>query len=268
MFHDGRQILTVKVTLAVSIGGLCLLAPALAGAHFMLDSPNSWWSQLSDGTPQKQAPCGDEAAAGTAASGTVNVFAPGQTVPVQVTATIAHPGWYRISLKEGASSTQNTSTLPDPPELGGAGTAQQCTPAFIDNPVWSPTQPVLADKLGLPAGSTSTNTLQSGTQTFNVTVPSNANCTMASPCTLQVVMFMTDHSFPTCNYHHCADIAVGTGGGSTGAGGATTTGAGGSGSGSSSSGGCAVAGRAAPVSLVGLALAAVAVLLRRRPRAR
>jgi hypothetical protein len=239
----------MKVALAVSIGGLSLFASQLAQAHFVLDAPKSWWSQLSDGTPQKTAPCGNEAASGTAASGAVTVFAPGQTVPVQVTATVAHPGWYRISLKEGASSTQTTQTLPDPAELGAMGTAQQCTPAFIDNPVWSPTQPVLADKLGLPAGSTQTDLVQSGTQTFNVTIPSTASCTMANPCTLQVVMFMTDHSFPSCNYHHCADVAVGTGGtGSDGGGG----------------GGCAVAGTAMPSSAITIALATVALLLRRR----
>jgi hypothetical protein len=246
-----------NIALAISIGGSSLLlAPRLAQAHFMLDSPMSWWSQLTDGTPQKQAPCGNEAASGTAASGTVTVFAPGQTVPVQVTATIAHPGWFRISLKEGASSTQNTQTLPDPAELGAQGTAQQCTPAFIDNPVWSPTQPVLADKLGIPAATpNATDSLQSGTQTFNVTIPSNANCTHAAPCTLQVVMFMTDHSFPTCNYHHCADIAVEAGGTSTGGT-----------SGGSSGGGCVVAGPAMPSSALAIALAMVTLLWRRRTR--
>ena len=63
-----------------------------------------------------------------------------------------------------------------------------------NNPVWSPTQPVLADKLGMPAGSTSTTINQSGTQTFMVTIPANAQCSNASPCTLQVLMIMTDHS--------------------------------------------------------------------------
>ena len=110
--------------------------------------------------------------------------------------------------KQGASSSQTMTSLPDPPTLGAAGSAKQCTPAFIDNPVWSPTQPVLADKLGLPAGSTDTNVNQSGTKTFNVTIPANATCTEAAPCTLQVLMFMTDHPSGSCNYHHCADISI------------------------------------------------------------
>jgi MYXO-CTERM domain-containing protein len=278
-----------RLTLAAALaaGSLSLLlAPAAARAHFMLNSPQSWWTQSSDGSPQKMAPCGNEAVAGTAASTIVTKVQPGQTVAVQVTATIPHPGWYRISLKQGASSTQTAAAFPDPPTLGAAGTAQQCTPAFMDNPVWSPTQPVLADKLGLPAGSTSTTTNQSGSKTFNVTIPADATCTTASPCTLQVVMFMTDHSSGSCNYHHCADIAVETGtatgtGGTTGAGGgaggASTTGSGGAaaqpdgGTGASTGtgsgdggGGCAVAGPATPASAVVVALLALAAFRRRR----
>jgi hypothetical protein len=134
----------------------------------------------------------------------------------------------------------------------GAGS---CTPAFINNPVWSPTQPVLADKLGIPANTpNSTTTLQSGTLNYQVMIPAAAQCSMASPCTLQVMMIMTDHTMPgQCNYHHCANMAAagsatGTGGmtgttdagtsgqggasggtgGKTGAGGSMTTGAGGS----------------------------------------
>jgi hypothetical protein len=211
---------------ALALCSAGVLIPAAAQAHFMLTSPTSWWSQASDGTPQKTAPCGNEGAPMTAASKVVTNFQPGQQVPVTVQATIAHPGWYRVSLKQGASSTQTTSTLADPPTLGASGSAQQCTPAFMDNPVWSTTQPVLADKQGLPAGSTSTTTQQSGTKTFMVTIPSNATCTVASPCTLQVLMFMTDHNAGSCNYHHCADISVvatsstgGTSGGTGGAGG-------------------------------------------------
>jgi hypothetical protein len=234
----------LSVVLAVSIGGLGLFATVPAQAHFQLVSPTSWWTQATDGSPQKMAPCGNEGASGTAASGVVTKVQPGQTIPVQVMATIAHPGWYRISLKQGAASTQNATAFPDPPTLGGAGTAQQCTPAFIDNPVWSPTQPVLADKLGLPAGSTSTTTTQSGTKTFNVTVPSNATCTSAAPCTLQVLMFMTDHTSGSCNYHHCADIAVDSGSGSGGAGGAVAATGGTSGGGTGGAGAGGVSGAA------------------------
>jgi len=108
---------------------------------------------------------------------------------VKVTATIAHPGWYRIALANGSSLSQTATTLPDPP-----GTT--CTPSVISDPVWSPNQLVIADNL--PTGSHS----------FPVMLPSNITCTMADPCTLQAIMVMTDGAFPACYYHHCADIAI------------------------------------------------------------
>ena len=216
----------LSLVLALSLGGTGLVMPSLAEAHFMLVAPTSWWSQLSDGSPQKVAPCGNEATTGTAATGSVNVYQPGQPIPVTVAATVAHPGWWRISLREGKSSTQVASTFPDPTPLGASGTAQQCTPAFINNPVWSTTQPVLLDKLGLPSGSNSTTTVQSGTQSFQVMIPASARCTSANPCTLQVLMLMTDHPAGSCNYHHCVDLvttSVAGDGGVTGTGGATGT---------------------------------------------
>jgi MYXO-CTERM domain-containing protein len=216
----------LNLAVTISAGSLFLLAPALAEAHFKLNSPACWLSQDSVGGPQKNGPCaavpntglGDVAGTPT---GMVSAFQPGQTVSVSVTATIAHPGWWRIALHQGASSTQTLTTIPDPQAQAGTN----CTPAIIANPVWSPTQPVLAD--GLPAGSVAT-TSQTGTNTFQVTIPQNASCTSASPCTLQVIMVMTDHPANDCYYHHCADLAAaGAGtGGATGAGTGGVTGAG------------------------------------------
>jgi hypothetical protein len=60
----------------------------------------------------------------------------------------------------------------------------------------------------LPAGSVA-STNQSGSKTFQVTIPQNASCTTARPCTLQVIMVMTDHPANDCYYHHCADITTG-----------------------------------------------------------
>jgi hypothetical protein len=125
------------------------------------------------------------------------------TVTVSVTVTIAHPGWFRVSLAEGPSSSQTLTTLPDPVAVNGTN----CTPALMRDLTWSATQPIVADGLGLPAGSTSTTTMQTGTQTFQVTIPPAATCTSARPCTLQVIMMMTDHPVSDCYYHHCADIA-------------------------------------------------------------
>jgi hypothetical protein len=178
-----------------------------ADAHFKLTAPACWLSQDASGGPQKNGPCaavpntglGDVAGTPTRM---VTAFSPGQTISVSVSATIAHPGWWRIALVEGPSSTQTLMTLPDPRAQAGTN----CTPAIMTNPVWSPTQPILAD--GLPAGSVA-STNQSGSKTFQVTIPQNASCTTARPCTLQVIMVMTDHPANDCYYHHCADITTG-----------------------------------------------------------
>jgi MYXO-CTERM domain-containing protein len=207
----------LNVTAALAAGTLGMLAPVAAHAHFILSAPMNWFTTTNDGTPQKMAPCGNETQAGTMATKVVTNFQPGQQVTVTVNATIAHMGWWRIALHQGAASTQTTSTLPDPP-----GTT--CTPTIVSNPVWSPTQPILYDGLGLPAGN-KTGVNQAGTQNYQVTIPAGASCTTAAPCTLQVIMVMTDHTYPSCYYHHCADITVG-GGSTTGAGGAGGSGGG------------------------------------------
>lgn len=58
------------------------------------------------------------------ATNVVNVYQAGQPVTVTVTATIAHPGWWRISLRQGAAAPQNGTNFPDPPELGAPGSDQ------------------------------------------------------------------------------------------------------------------------------------------------
>jgi hypothetical protein len=203
----------------LAFGAFGLLTPSTAHAHFKLNAPASWMSQDSIGGPQKNGPCaavpntslGDSAGTPT---NTVTVLQSGQMVSVSITVTVGHPGWFRIALAEGASSTQTLSTIADPQ----AQTGTNCTPAMMSNPVWSATQPIVAD--GLPAGSTA-STQQTGTQTFQVAIPKSASCTSTRPCTLQVIMVMTDHPANDCYYHHCADISIGSttdaGGGSASA---------------------------------------------------
>jgi MYXO-CTERM domain-containing protein len=186
-------------------GGIAILSSAKAEAHFKINSPMSWMSQDMTGFPQKAGPCsaipnlglGDKPGTPTKM---ITVFQPGQTMSISVTATIAHTGWWRVALAEGASSTQTLTTLPEPDP-------KSCMPAIMANPVWSPTQPIVAD--GLPTGSVA-STSQKGTITLQVKLPETANCTNSSPCTLQVIMVMTDHTAPDCYYHHCADIALGS----------------------------------------------------------
>ena len=226
----------------LSVGGVSLQAPSAAAAHFKNTAPTtpptpgvvqSWMSQDAVGGPQKNGPCaavpntalGDSPGTPTHA---VTVVQSGQTVTVPVTVTIAHPGWFRIALVQGPSSSQTITTLPDPQAMQGTN----CTPEIMTNPVWSPTQPVLAD--GLPAGSTAT-TQQTGVKSFQVTIPPSANCTPALPCTLQVIMVMTDHPASDCYYHHCADISLSSAGGGGSGGNAGSAGA-------SSSGGAGMGG--------------------------
>ena len=206
--------------LGLAFGAIAVLLPSAASAHFKLDTPACWMSQDAVGGPQKTGPCaavpnislGD--AAGTPTNA-VTVFQSGQTISVSITVTVAHPGWFRIALAEGASSTQTLTTIADPQAQAGTN----CTPAIMKSPVWSPTQPIIAD--GLPAGSTA-STNQTGNQTFSVTIPAAASCTSAKPCSLQVIMVMTDHPVDDCYYHHCADITVGSGTGGGGAAGSST----------------------------------------------
>jgi hypothetical protein len=193
---------------ALVTGGLVVLSPALARAHFILNAPACWESQDALGSPQKNGPCAaipnaalESPTPGTP-SGIVTAVQRGQMVTVTVTATIQHPGWYRVALVEGKSATQTLTSLPDPVVPANAPTV--CSPTKLVNPVWSPTQPIVADGL------------TTGTQTFHLALPQNATCTPADPCTLQVIMVMTDHPADDCYYHHCADITIGsTAGGSS-----------------------------------------------------
>jgi hypothetical protein len=182
------------VALGSVLAGIVFSASTVAEAHFKINMPLSWMSQDTVGGPQKTGPCAAVPNVGLGDSpGTatrmVTVFQSGQTIPISVTATIAHPGWWRVALVEGASSTQTLATP-------------------------------------------------------------------ARPCTLQVIMVMTDHPASDCYYHHCADFAFAssTDGGSSpapdasvsndaaaagtgGARGAGGTGSGGNAGGSSGTGG-------------------------------
>jgi hypothetical protein len=118
MVGQGRRSKTA-LALSLALGAVGLFTPTTAHAHFKLNAPASWMSQDSVGGPQKNGPCaavpntslGDSAGTPT---NVVTVLPSGQTVSVSVTATVAHPGWYRIALAEGASATQTLSTLADP----------------------------------------------------------------------------------------------------------------------------------------------------------
>jgi hypothetical protein len=168
---------------------LTLLAagtPSVAPAHFALRSPESWRVQDGFGNPQKTGPCGDEGSA--AETGTITPFSPGETITITIDETIFHPGHYRVAL-----AVNDRSELPEPPPVTkgdtDCGSAPIMTPAVF---------PVLLD------GALEHLTPFTGTQTFQVTLPTDVTCPR---CTLQVLEFMSDHAAP-CFYHHCADISI------------------------------------------------------------
>ena len=163
-----------------------LLAAPGANAHFALRSPASWRVQDSLGDPQKVGPCGDEGTAPT--TGAVTAFSPGETITIVLDETVFHPGHYRVAL-----AVHDRSELPaEPPVTPGAS---PCGSVPIMTP---PVFPVLAD------GVLAHTEPFTGTQSIQVTLPSDVTCTR---CTLQVLEFMTSHGQP-CFYHHCADISI------------------------------------------------------------
>lgn len=159
---------------------------AVARAHFVLVSPDSWKSQGLYGDPQKLGPCGEE---GGTLTGKLTEYRPGDTVEVTIDEKIHHPGHYRVVL-----AVNDRSELPPPPVVTAVG-QDPCGSVDIQDP---PVFPVLADNM-LPH----TEPFD-GPRTFSVTLPSDVTCTA---CTLQVIEYMSNHGQP-CFYYHCADISI------------------------------------------------------------
>src|SRR5664279_3175238 len=108
--HRRKCADTARVALGLAVGAIGILTSSPAEAHFKLTAPASWLSQDSVGGPQKNGPC---AAAPNTALGdpvgtptkVVTALQSSQTVPVSVAVTVGHPGWFRIALVEGPSSS-------------------------------------------------------------------------------------------------------------------------------------------------------------------
>jgi Lytic polysaccharide mono-oxygenase, cellulose-degrading len=177
-----KRVFSVAVSTAFA---LALLCPGSASAHFLLKAPAASQVQDALGNPQKTAPCGG---AGTA-TGTITNYRPGDTVTISIDETVFHPGHYRVALAKN-----DISELPLPPTVTKGATA--CGSVPIET---APVFPILAD------GALKHTSEFSGTQTFQVRLPSNVTCTN---CTLQILEFMASHGAP-CFYHHCATISIG-----------------------------------------------------------
>lgn len=212
--------------------------PGFAHAHFHLDEPANWITQLENGDPQKTGPCGAlmEANKTYTASGTVTPFKAGDTVTIKLEETVSHPGHYRVAL-----AVADRSELPPEPEVTKKDNTMngQCGSVPIMDP---PVFPVLAD------GELKDATPQSGQQTIMVKLPDDIEC---DKCTLQVLEFMSDHSAP-CFYHHCADISITKAGGGAGGMSAGGMSAGGASSAGMSAGGMSAGGSGAVTSAGGM----------------
>jgi hypothetical protein len=155
---------------------LLVAAPSVASAHISLQYP------LPRTTQQKDRHCG---LAGSTRSANPTVLAPGETITVQWTETINHPGHYRISFD--ADGEDFTIPL-----------------SFTD---LTQTENVLVDNI---------TDNQGGTYSQEITLP-DIEC---ENCTLQLIQMMTDK--PPYGevageaddiYFLCADIALRVGGG-------------------------------------------------------
>jgi hypothetical protein len=191
---------TSSLRFVLAIVGASLVAPSVANAHFVLQSPSAMTEQNVLGDPQKAPPCGDDGSA--VATGAVTTYQAGETITITIDETIYHPGHYRVAL-----AVNDPSELPDPPPVT-PDNVSPCGSAPIDP---APVFPVLAD------GVLEHSADFGAPQTIQVTLPDDISCTN---CTLQVIQFMTDHGLNDpggCFYHHCATIAIegGVNGGTT-----------------------------------------------------
>ncbi len=161
--------------------------PSAAQAHFTLLQPASAYMQGAPyGDPQKTAPCGPTAGAGTA-TGQVTTYRPGDMVTLGIRETITHPGHYRISIGPDPSQFMT-------PPVTQVGT-DQCGSVPIQNPT---VLPVVAD------GLLKHTAAFSGDQTVTFKLPDGFTC---PNCTMQVVQYMSNHGAP-CFYYHCAMVNI------------------------------------------------------------
>jgi hypothetical protein len=216
MARDHRLIVLVTLALLGSTAGT-------AHAHFHLIKPDSWLNEDALGGPQKGGPCGPggyDDVSPVPASNKLTTYHAGDTVQVQWAVTVPHTGFFRVAVAKDRSELMDPNLMPD-------ANCNFTTP--IKNP---PDLPVLADNI------------PTSTTTVDVKLPADLTC---DKCTLQVIMWMTNHP-QGCIYYHCADLQIlpadagqaggaadagVAGSGAAGAGGSSGAGAGGGNPGSS-----------------------------------
>jgi hypothetical protein len=194
--------------LILSVVSLPALSASVASAHIRVDSPAPRWTQN-----PKPPSCGAAARTDPEERGPRHTFQAGETITIEWTETVQHPGFYRIAFSEDGDDFVNPVDQSDNTMYPGV---------LVQD---------IEDK----------NT-SGATYSQSVTLP-NINC---DNCTLQVIQVMTEgskaptESNPTNHlYFQCVDLELeGAPDGAGGAGGAGddpdpstggTTGSGGSG---------------------------------------
>jgi len=202
---------TRRRTAGLAVATSVALLSSLAEAHFNLQAPPNWTTETSQGTPQKDWPCGNEG--DPAATGPTTPYKPGDKVTIKLAETVTHAGHYRVALATSGDM------MDLPADMSRTDSGSMCE---HDDMQATPTFPILADGLL----EHTQNQPLSGAQTFDVTLPSNVTC---DKCVLQVREYMQGHSSAPetatqtngCYYHHCAFISItaATGGGGMSGGG-------------------------------------------------
>ena len=187
----------MKYLIPAALGAAMLLAPAVAGAHFILVEPAAWLVQNQLGDPQKLGPCG-----GTSqnAGEPTNVITPvrgGDMLHIKIQETVFHPGHYRLAL-----AVKSRAELPADPETTTRDTDKgpRSVSAKIDP---NPKPPVLADGLFVHTEKPAAGSFHE----TDIKLP-NINC---DKCTLQVIQWMGEHGHNPdgdYSYHHCADFKI------------------------------------------------------------
>ena len=163
-----------RVAVGLVVG--TLFFAGAAEAHIKITSPKQRHAQDVSGNPQKTGPCGVGGAADVRAN--VNVFKPGQTIKVEWTETITHPGHFRILFDKDGQNFPNPASYTDYDAGGSEKT-------ILDN------IPHAGPKYSQ-----------------SVTLP-NIEC---ANCTMQIVQVMTDKPPYTVGgddlYYHCVDMIL------------------------------------------------------------
>lgn len=183
-----RLQLAVLFTLAV---------PSVASAHIHMIMPKSRTDQPTG--DQKERHCGLATYSRAAHPDRITYYKPGEKIKVMWNETVAHPGWYRISLQPNGEvfaypppgNAPNNDGVPSNfPTVNQTGMTDATTGSMV-----------LLDRI--PDGQPGTTLMA------EVTLP-NIEC---NNCTLQFNQFMTDRTtYDNVNggavYFNCADIVI------------------------------------------------------------